>query len=108
MEERDGRWHAPLEIQAFGLGDCALISHSAETFNEIGAAIAAGSSVPITLFAGYTNGCIGYVATAAAHALGGYEVELAPYFYRMPGPFDPDCEALVLHRSLRMLEALAS
>ncbi len=106
LEQRDGQWYTPMEIQAFGLGDCVLIAHAAETFNEIGAAIKEGSPAPITLFAGYTNGCIGYLPTEAAHTLGGYEVELTPYIYRMPGVLDPGCEALVVGQSLAMIQAI--
>ena len=79
---------------------------SAETFNEIGAAIKAESPAAMTLFAGYSNGCVGYLPTQAAHALGGYEVTLAPYFYRMPGLLDPGSEALVTNRSLGILRRL--
>jgi hypothetical protein len=106
LEQRGSRWHTAMEVQVFRLGDCVLIAHAAETFNEIGAAIKDGSPARITLFAGYSNGCIGYLPTGAAHALGGYEVELTPYIYRMPGVLDPDCEALVVGLSLEMLQAL--
>ena len=95
-----------MEIQVFRFGDCALVAHAAETFNEIGAVIQDGSPFAITLFAGYSNGSIGYLLTADAHSLGGHEVELAPYFYRMPGLLDPDCERLAVSRSLGMVEAL--
>jgi hypothetical protein len=108
LEQRDGQWQAPMEIQVFCLGDCALVAHAAETFNEIGTAIKDGSPALIALFAGYSNGCIGYLPTAAAHALGGYEVKLTPYFYRMPGLLDPDCETLVVERSLQILQTLVA
>ncbi len=106
LGQRDGQWNAIMEIQAFRLGDCALVAHAAETFNEIGVAIKNSSPALITLFAGYSNGCIGYLPTAAAHALGGYEIELAPYVYDMPGLLDPGCEELVTKQSLQMLQAL--
>ncbi|MCP4514102.1 MAG: hypothetical protein GY824_02570, partial [Delftia sp.] len=38
-EKRDGQWRAPMEIQVLRLGDCALVAHAAETFNEIGSAV---------------------------------------------------------------------
>jgi hypothetical protein len=106
LERRDGQWHALVEVQAFRLGDCGLVAHAAETFNEIGAAIKEGSPAPITLVAGYSNGCVGYLATEAAQALGGYEVTLSPYIYRMPGLLDPGCEGLVTERSLELLDCL--
>jgi len=106
LEQRDGKWHTPMEIQVFRLGDCALVAHAAESFNEIGTAIKDGSPAVMTLFAGYSNGCIGYLPTEAAHVLGGYEVELTPYIYRMPGVLDPSCGALVTRRSLHILQGL--
>jgi neutral ceramidase len=108
LEQRDGRWHTPMELQAFRLGECVVVAHAAETFNEIGAAIKEASPAPIALFCGYSNGCVGYLPTEVAHALGGYEVELTPYIYRMPGLLDPGCEVLVTERSVEMMQALVS
>jgi neutral ceramidase len=106
LEQSDRQWHVPMEIQAFRLGTCAIVAHAAETFNEVGEAIKARSPVPLTLFAGYSNGCVGYLPTAAEHDLGGYEIQLTPYIYRMPGVLAPACEALVTDQSLRILETL--
>jgi hypothetical protein len=102
----NGRPELALEVQAFRLGECAILAHAAETFSEIGATIKERSSIPHTLFAGYTNGCIGYIPTADAHAAGGYEVDVAPLAYRMSGLFDPRCGEKVTDRSLEMLESL--
>jgi hypothetical protein len=108
LERRDGRWDVVMEVQVFRLGDCALVAHAAETFNEIGSVIKGASPATITLFAGYSNGCVGYLPTEAAHALGGYEVTLAPYFYRLPGLLHPGSESLVTNRSLGLLGYLWS
>jgi hypothetical protein len=40
--------------------------------------------------------------------LGGYEVELAPYFYRMPGLLDPGCAKAVTRKSLQMVQELVA
>jgi hypothetical protein len=96
----------PLEIQALRAGDFALLSHAAETFSEIGAAIRAASAVPHTFFAGYANGMIGYLPTAAAHAAGGYEVEEAPLAYRVSGTYAPESERLVVECSLALLSSV--
>jgi len=66
----------------------------------------ASSPASITLFAGYSNGCIGYLPTPAAHALGGYEVEMSPYLCRMPGLLDPGSDMLVRAHSQEMVQAL--
>ena len=95
-----------MEILVFRVGDLALVAHAAETFTEIGQAIKDRSPAPYTLFAGYSNGCIGYLPTASAHEEGGYEVEQAPLAYRMSGTFDPGCAATVTARSIQMIAAL--
>jgi hypothetical protein len=48
------------------------------------------------MFASLSSGCIGYLPTAAEHALGGYEVDLAPYFYRLPGKLNADSAERVI------------
>ena len=93
-----------LELQAFRAGDCAILAHAAETFNEVGQVIKEGSPIPHTVFTGYTNGCIGYIPTAQAHVEGGYEVEEAPVAYRMSGLFDPGCAEEVTRRSVALLQ----
>ncbi|MCZ6784263.1 MAG: neutral/alkaline non-lysosomal ceramidase N-terminal domain-containing protein [Proteobacteria bacterium] len=105
--ERKGRTEVALEIQALRIGECAILGHAAETFSEIGLAIKKGSPFAHTLFAGYTNGCIGYLPTAEAHAEGGYEVEHAPLAYRISGRFDPSSGNRAIERSLSLLEKLA-
>jgi hypothetical protein len=95
-----------LELQALRAGECAILGHAAETFNEVGQAIKLGSPTSRTLFAGYTNGCIGYIPTAQAHAEGGYEVEEAPVAYRMSGLFDPGCAEEVTRRSVALLHRI--
>lgn len=102
----DGRPELPMEVQVLRIGDLALVAHAAETFTEIGQAIKQGSPAPHTLFAGYSNGCIGYLPTAEAHAEGGYEVEEAPLAYRISGTFDPGCAAAVTERSIQMVASL--
>ena len=102
----DGRPEFPMEVQVFRIGDLALVGLAAETFTEIGRAIKDGSPAPHTLFAGYSNGCIGYLPTASAHTEGGYEVEQAPLAYRMSGTFDPGCAEAVTARSIEMVASL--
>ncbi len=99
-------WFADMAVQLFRIGDCALMAQAAETFNEIGSEIKQRSPAPITLVAGYSNGCIGYLPTTEAHHLGGYEVEIVPYLYRMPGLLDAGCQTLVTDHCLQMLNTL--
>lgn len=85
IERRDGLYYTPIEINALRFGDVAMAAISMEPFTETGLAVKAASPALVTLFAGYSNGLTGYLPTANEHTLGGYEVELGPYFYRLPG-----------------------
>ena len=109
VETRDGGHPAvPMEAQALRLGDVAVVAQAAEVFHEIGAAVKDGSPAQVTLFAGYANGMIGYLPTAEEHARGGYEVDVAPYFYRFPGRLHPDSGERAADASSEQLQALFS
>jgi hypothetical protein len=55
-------------------GDIAIATAPCELFTVLGEAIVSGSPFPLTVFAGYANGLIGYVPDRASYAEGGYEV----------------------------------
>ena len=101
-----GRAELPMEVQALRLGDVALVAFAAETFSAIGHEVEQKAPAPHTFFVGTANGCIGYLATAEAHAEGGYEVEEAPLPYRISGRFDPGGAAAATARGLELVEAL--
>lgn len=71
-----GELPAPVtaELQAWRIGDLALVTTPAEVFNEIGVQIKAASPFAHTFFLGYANDSIGYIPVAEAYAEGGYEV----------------------------------
>lgn len=93
---RDGFWCVPVILTHIRVGDLALYSLGAEVFTEIGQTIKQASPTSQALFASVSSGCIGYLPTAAEHALGGYEVDISPYFYRMPGRLKADSVERVL------------
>ncbi len=63
------------ELAALRLGHAVgLVTAPGEIFTEIGQSIVARSPFHHTIYAGYTDGTIGYVPTRAAYAEGGYEV----------------------------------
>jgi hypothetical protein len=99
----EGRPEMPMELQVLRLGDLVVVALAAEPFCEIGSAIKEQSPAPLTLFAGYSNGCIGYLTTAAAQDEGGYEAEEAPLAYRISGTFDPVCETLAVGRAVDLI-----
>lgn len=94
-----------MDVQAIRLGDLALVGTAAETFTEIGLEIERRSPFARTVALGYTNGCFGYLPTAAAFPRGGYEVDTAFKYY---GTFmvTPECEALTLEAAERVLTAV--
>ncbi|HEY88807.1 MAG TPA: hypothetical protein G4N98_03615 [Thermoflexia bacterium] len=100
---RQGRWAVPLRINILRAGELGLVTFGAETFTEIGQSIKAAAPTAHTLFASVTDGCIGYLPTASAHAAGGPEVDLFSYFYRYPGRFAAESAALALKTVDEML-----
>jgi neutral ceramidase len=91
IEARDGFWHVPLRVNAVRIGDLGLTTFASETLTEIGMTIKANSPAKHTMFASVSDGCIGYLPTAKAHTEGGYEVDMAPYYYRYPARLAPQC-----------------
>ena len=94
VEARDGTWHVPMRVNAIRIGHLGLVTFAAETLTEIGMAVKAASPAAVTMFASVSDGCIGYLPTAAAHAEGGYEVDMAPYFYRYPTRLAANCDQI--------------
>jgi len=93
---REGVWSIPLQVNSLRIGQVGLVTLGCEVFTEIGMAAKALWPTPYALFASLTDGCIGYLATSQAHAEGGYEVELAPYFYRFPAPLAPQAAEMAM------------
>ncbi|MCS6829290.1 MAG: neutral/alkaline non-lysosomal ceramidase N-terminal domain-containing protein [Armatimonadota bacterium] len=84
----------PFEIQLLRIGDVRLLAFPAEMFVQYALDFVRQSPYQPTIVLGYTNGCWGYIPTAADYPLGGYEVEVA---YRYYGTLmvSPDCERLI-------------
>ncbi len=64
------------EIQAMRIGGLALAAYPGEMFVDYQLALDQASPFARTFTLGYSNGCIGYVPTAAAYPEGGYEVDV--------------------------------
>ncbi len=94
------------EIWAARLGDCAVVGAPGEIFGEIGAAVRAASPAPVTIFAGYSQGVLGYVATPDEYPHGGYEPAVSHRGYGHPAPFSPDVAAIVRDTALDLLRDL--
>lgn len=91
--------HAPpgLRFQAQGIAfadQLVIIGMTHELFAAYQIAIEAHSPFRHTMCFAYTNGCNGYIPTAEAFYLGGYEVEGAPKLFGVPR-LQPASETLV-------------
>jgi hypothetical protein len=100
-------WRTRAEVQVLLLGDVALVGVSAEPFCEIGLRVKARSAAALTLFAGYTNGCVGYVPVPLAYDQGGYEVDDSYVYYRLDAPLAPACADLLAGAALDLIDTLA-
>jgi len=94
------------EINAIRLGDTAIVGTPGELFSELGAEVRRRSPFPTTIFAGYCQGVLGYVATAEEYAFGGYEPAVAQRGYGMPAPFAPEAGHILVEQAVALLELL--
>ena len=93
-------------VHVFRIGDGAIVTGPGEVFTEIGMAVKERSPAAVTLYCGYSNGAIGYLATAKAIEEGGFE---AGYAYRAFGHaanFAPDCERILVQTGVRLASTL--
>jgi len=89
----------PYRLQAFRLGagktPFTLVALDGEVFCEYGLNLRQMLGPATTIVLGYSNGVVTYLPTAKAIRDGGYEPN-AFRWWRLPGPFTPECESLVL------------
>ncbi len=89
------------EVQAFVMGDVALVGLPGEFFVESGLRLRDRSPFKHTVVIGHANGGIGYVPPASAFAEGGYETRLAPW-----SRVAPETEGLIHAAAARLLDSL--
>ena len=80
-------------VHAVRIGDGVIITAPGEPFTEIGMAVKQRSPGRPTLYAGYTNGAVGYFPTPAAYPEGGYEPMYSNRSYGRPAPMAPGVRA---------------
>ena len=93
-------------VNAVRIGDGVIVSGPGEVFAEIGMAVKERSPGMPTLYAGYTNGCVGYFSTAASYAAGGYEPGYSHRSYGRPAPISAEADRLLVERGVRLAETL--
>lgn len=74
-----GKSSSEVELQLFQIGPMVIVGTEGEPFVEIGLEIKERSPFPGTWFCGYTSGWAGYIPTADAYPIGGYEVDITPF-----------------------------
>lgn len=99
--------HVLAELQAFRIGDIGVVGVPGEVFSEIALAVRADTPFTETLFAGYTNGLVSYLPSAAEYAFGGYEVDYAHHGYGLLEQVDETCEGRLVEGCLGVLNALS-
>jgi neutral ceramidase len=93
-------------IHAVRIGDGAIATGPGEIFTEIGLAVKERSAADVTLYAGYTNGCVSYFPTAAEYPLGGYEPGYGNKTYGLPAQVTPDCERILIETAVDLVNSL--
>ena len=78
---RGGSPTEAFEIQTIRIGNLAVVGYPGEMFVDYQLFLDDASPFDRTIALGYTNGCIGYVPTADAYPVGGYEVDQAFKYY---------------------------
>lgn len=96
--------HREAELYAVSLGPLTMLGMNAEVFSEFSDWLRAASNGPVCVI-GYANGDLGYLPTRTAYSEGGYEVEVAYFFY---GGFRPKPGGLELlaKEAIQLLRSL--
>lgn len=93
-------------IHAIRVGDGAIVTGPGEIFTEIGLAVKERSPADVTLYAGYTNGCVSYFPIASEYPLGGYEPSYGNKTYGLPAQVAPECDRLLVETAVTLVRSL--
>ncbi|HZO61631.1 MAG TPA: hypothetical protein VFB35_01480 [Gaiellaceae bacterium] len=93
-------------VGAIRVGDAVIVTGPGEIFTEIGLAVKERSPAEVTFYAGYSNGCISYMPTAAEYPLGGYEPTYGHKTYGLPSQVAPETERLLVETGVRLAVSL--
>jgi neutral ceramidase len=85
----------PVELQAFAVGEVALVAIPGEPFCLLGRAVEAASPFRNTWIVELANDSVGYLPTEGAYAEGGYEVTSTRFGSGTPGALVARAEALL-------------
>ncbi len=94
------------EVWTARLGEQAIVGGPGEIFGELGHTVRRASPAAVTIFAGYSNGSLGYIPTRAEYPYGGYETAVSHRGYDLPAPFAPGAGELVRDAAIELLEEI--
>ncbi len=80
------------------MGTPRLVAIPGEAFNEIGTAIKQASNLPFVFAVGLANASLGYIPTADAYSIGGYEPTAAKV--------KPGADRIIVQTALALLREL--
>jgi hypothetical protein len=100
------RTSASGSVHAIRIGDGVVVTGPGEIFTEIGLAVKERSPADVTLYAGYTNGCVSYFPTAAEYPRGGYEPAYGNKTYGLPAQVAPECDRLLVETGVDLIQSL--
>jgi hypothetical protein len=93
-------------INAVRIGDGVIVTGPGEVFTEIGMAVKERSPADVTLYAGYTNGCVSYFPTESEYPRGGYEPLYGNKTYGLPVQVSPECDRILVQTGAELACAL--
>ncbi|HVW18863.1 MAG TPA: hypothetical protein VHB30_11500 [Solirubrobacteraceae bacterium] len=93
-------------LTAVRVGDGVVVTAPGEVFTEIGMAVKERSPAEVTLYAGYSNGIVSYLPTAAEYPFGGYEPGYGNRTFGLPAQVAPECERILVEGGVRLATAL--
>jgi neutral ceramidase len=96
----------PASVHAIRIGDGAIVTAPGEIFAEIGMAVRERSPADVTLYAGYTNGCVSYIPAASEYPLGGYEPSYGNKTYGLPTQVSPESDRILVETGTRLVRSL--
>jgi hypothetical protein len=100
------RTYAEGSAHAIRIGDGVIVTGPGEIFSEIGLAVKERSPAEVTLYAGYTNGCVSYFPTASEYPRGGYEPSYGNKTYGLPAQVAPECDRLLVETGVDLVQSL--
>lgn len=96
IEKNGAPLHISIPMQKLQFGNLLWIGLAGEVMHGLGELIKASNPNFTTMVVSYANGNIGYIPCAADFAIGGYEVDFAPYVYNV-FPFSVKVEENILN-----------